>query len=73
MSKALKLGDKTKVIPIKPKRSRNRLRSPYEFSLEAVTRAADTLVTFGFSEAQAYRTIAAQLHESLVKLKGGAK
>jgi hypothetical protein len=65
----LKLGDKMKVIPLKKQRRNPRVPSLAEFSMQAVRRAAETLVNLGFSEVDAYRSLAAQLHESLVALK----
>lgn len=64
--KVLKLSRKTKVIPIKRQRNK-RVPSPMEYSLETVTRTAETLTTLGFSEVDAYRSLAAQLHADLIK------
>ena len=51
-------------------KKRKRVSSPYERSLEAVDGAALALRKLGMSEVEAYRSIAAQLHEQQVRLKG---
>lgn len=69
---ALRLSTERKVIPLKKQRSK-RTRTPAEYSNEAVTRAAGFLTDLGFSEAEAYKSLAIQLHMNLVELKGGGK
>jgi hypothetical protein len=67
----LKVSAKSKVVDIPRVKGKSYpvTKMPMYASLEAVKRAADTLVGMGFDRVSALEILAAQLHENLLNLK----